>query len=185
MVRPGTFLEISPAGLGVHNLFLPLHVFRPLRAGDTALAGNPRSRDRSFGKGTFMKFAFDHVHLVCKDMQAMTEYFQRVFGAELERLDEDFHGAPNAILNLGGARMFVRGIRPGEKPGPSHPELIMGIDHFSFAMPDVAATVAWLKERGAEVLREPNAQGIGGRVTAFIRGPEDLRIELSERPAGG
>ena len=42
-------------------------------------------------------------------------------------------------------------------------------------------TAAGLKARGADFIREPAASGMGGRTTAFIRGPEDIRIELSER----
>ena len=57
----------------------------------------------------------------------------------------------------------------------------MGLDHFSLAVDDVAAAAAELKECGAEFIRDPGASGMGGRITVFIRGPEDIRIELSER----
>jgi catechol 2,3-dioxygenase-like lactoylglutathione lyase family enzyme len=57
----------------------------------------------------------------------------------------------------------------------------MGLDHFSLAVDDVTVASAGLKGRGAEFIREPGAVGMGGRTTAFIRGPEGIRIELSER----
>lgn len=76
---------------------------------------------------------------------------------------------------------FLRGLRPGEAPGLSAPDSIMGLDHFSLAVDDVASAAAGLMERGAEFIRSPAPSGMGGHTTAFIRGPEDIRIELSER----
>ena len=129
-----------------------------------------------------MDFAFDHVHIICRDLDAMVRYFERVFGARVASYDGSFHGAPNAVMELGRARLFLRGVRPGETPGSSSPEAVMGLDHFSLAVGDVAAAAAWLKERGADFIRASGPSGMGGRTTAYIRGPEDIRIELSERP---
>ena len=128
-----------------------------------------------------MDYAFDHVHIICEDLDAVAAYFRRVFGAEEVFRDEHFHGAPNAVLRLGGVRLFLRGVRPEESPAPSAADSIMGLDHFSLAVDDVAAAAAELEGRGAEFIREPGASGMGGRTTAYIRGPEDIRIELSER----
>ncbi|MBT3350715.1 MAG: VOC family protein [Nitrospinaceae bacterium] len=128
-----------------------------------------------------MDYSFDHVHIICKDFDKMTAYFERVFGAEEVYREDNFHGAPNAVMKLGSARFFLRGVRPEETLGVAAPDAIMGLDHFSLAVDDVHAAAAELKERGAEFIREPGASGMGGRTTAFIRGPEDIRIELSER----
>ncbi|MFP6869503.1 MAG: VOC family protein [Nitrospinota bacterium] len=128
-----------------------------------------------------MDYAFDHVHIICRDLGAMSAYFEKVFGAEEIYREDNFHGAPNAVMRLGSARFFLRGLRPGEAPGSSDSDSIMELDHFSLAVDDVAAAAAELKERGAEFIRDPGASGMGGRITAFFRGPEDIRIELSER----
>ncbi len=128
-----------------------------------------------------MDFAFDHVHLICRDPEAVAGYFERVFGGERILDDPSFHGAPNIVVRVGSAKLFVRGVRPGEKPGPASPDAVMGLDHFSFTVEDTRAAAAFVKARGAEFIREPAARGLGGRWTAFIRGPEDIRIELSQR----
>lgn len=128
-----------------------------------------------------MDYGFDHVHIICRDFAGMTAYFKRVFGAEEIYREDNFHGAPNAVMRLGSARFFLRGVRPEETPGAADPDAVMGLDHFSLAVDDVHAAAAELKGRGAEFIREPGASGMGGRTTAFIRGPEDIRIELSER----
>ncbi len=128
-----------------------------------------------------MDYAFDHVHIICEDLDAVAGWFRRVFGAEEVFRDEHFHGAPNAVLSLGAARLFLRGVRPEESPAPSAADSIMGLDHFSLAVDDVAAAAAELEARGADFIRRPAPSGMGGRTTAFIRGPENIRIELSER----
>ena len=111
----------------------------------------------------------------------MKDYFLNVFDGSLEFLDENFHGAPNAIVKVGEAKLFLRGVRPSESPGKNNPDSVMGVDHFSFSVEDVTDLSKSLKNKGAEFIREPAAVGMGGRVTAFIRGPEDIRIELSEK----
>ena len=57
----------------------------------------------------------------------------------------------------------------------------MGLDHFSFAVDDIHGLAAQMKAAGADFIRDPSPSGMGGRTTAYIRGPEDVRIELSER----
>lgn len=128
-----------------------------------------------------MDCTFDHVHIICEDLPVVEKYFAEVFEAEEVFRDDDFHGAPNVVLQVGGATLFLRGLRPGEEPGEADPDLIMGLDHFSFAVDDVKKTAAKLKARGADFIRDPGTSGMGGRATAFIRGPENIRIELSER----
>ncbi|MEE9274974.1 MAG: hypothetical protein V3V62_06685, partial [bacterium] len=84
-----------------------------------------------------MEFGYDHVHFVCRDVPAMAEYFERVFGAESLSFDPDLKGAPNAVLRLGPVRLFVRGVRPGESPDAAAPGLVEGLDHFGLAVEDV------------------------------------------------
>ena len=128
-----------------------------------------------------MTYTFDHVHIICEDLSAVEKYFTDVFEGEAVYRDENFHGAPNVVMQIGGATLFLRGVRPGEEPGGASPDSIMGVDHFSLAVDDAAGAAAGLKPRGAAFIREPAASGMGGRTTAFIRSPENIRIELSER----
>ena len=127
-----------------------------------------------------MKLSFDHVHIICDDVGKMKNFFLDFFDGILEFMDENFHGAPNAIVRVGEAKLFLRGVRPSENPGTNHPDSVMGVDHFSFSVEDVAELSKSLKSKGAEFIREPAPVGMGGRVTAFVRGPEDIRIDLSE-----
>lgn len=125
-----------------------------------------------------MDFDFDHVHLISTDVDAMVDYFERVFGAKRLSYDPDFKGAPSAAVGLGTMRVLVRGLRPGEVPDAVAPERVQGLDHFGIVVENVETAAAWLKDRGAEFSVNPTAGGVNGRMIAFVRGPENIEIEI-------
>lgn len=125
-----------------------------------------------------MDFDFDHVHLISTDVDAMVDYFERVFGAKRLSYNPDFKGAPSAVVGLGTMRVLVRGLRPGEAPDAVAPHRVQGLDHFGVVVEDVEKAAAWLKDRGAEFSVEPTAGGVNGRMIAFVRGPENIEIEI-------
>ena len=125
-----------------------------------------------------MEFGFDHVHFLVRDVRALSDYLERVFGLELAEYIESHKGAPYAIFRLGEGSLRIRGMREGDAPDAIAPSLVEGLDHVGFAVEDVGAAAAWLEGRGAEILQKPEPTGIGGRAIAFIRGPGNIRIEL-------
>jgi catechol 2,3-dioxygenase-like lactoylglutathione lyase family enzyme len=132
-----------------------------------------------------MEFGFDHVHFLVRDVRALVDYLERLFGLELIEYIEEHKGAPYAIFRLergprlgGGGSLRIRGMREGDAPDAIRPSLVEGLDHVGFATEDVGAAVAWLEARGAEILQKPEPTGIGGRAITFIRGPGNIRIEL-------
>ena len=125
-----------------------------------------------------MDFKFDHVHLVCGDVDAMVDFFERIFDAERMSYNPDFKGAASAVIRLGSMRVFVRGLRPGETPDAIAPARVQGLDHFGVGVDDVEEACAWLKARGAEFSLEPSPLGMGGRMIAFVHGPENIEIEI-------
>ena len=66
----------------------------------------------------------------------------------------------------------------GAAPAPSAP--YQGIDHFGFAVKNIDGICATLKEKGVRFTLEPYDIRPGTRI-AFIRGPENISIELLER----
>ena len=131
-----------------------------------------------------MDFDFDHVHLISGDVDAMVDYFERVFGARRLSYNPDFRGAPGAFIGLGSIRVGIRGIRPGETMDAVAPVRIQGLDHFGVVVDDVEETAEWLKGRGAEFSVEPMVIEGSGRTIAFVRGPENIEIELLGPVAG-
>lgn len=125
-----------------------------------------------------MEFQFDHVHLVCGDAEEMLSFFERVFGAERISYNTDFKGAPSGVLKVGSMRIFVRGLRGDEKPDAVAPTRVQGLDHFGIGVADVEAAAEWLKARGAEFSVEPYTGGMGGRMIAYVKGPENVDIEI-------
>tara|TARA_B110000014_G_C19773753_1_gene402557 strand:+ start:94 stop:483 length:390 start_codon:yes stop_codon:yes gene_type:complete len=128
-----------------------------------------------------MSFRLDHVHIVSNDVDVMSSFFQRLFLAKVLSYDEKLKGAPNTVLEFGGLRIFIRGVRPGEEPDASSPELVQGLDHFGLEVENVQESANILRSRGANFIVDPEASGVGGRMIAFISGPENVRIELCEK----
>jgi catechol 2,3-dioxygenase-like lactoylglutathione lyase family enzyme len=109
----------------------------------------------------------------------MAEYFHRVFDAKiLESVQSD--GRPRLDLDLDGLIIFIAPAAP-DADIPSAPrEPYLGLDHFGFRVDSVDETVAELKRRGADIADEPRTIRPGVRI-AFVRAPDDIRIELLER----
>ena len=63
-----------------------------------------------------MEFKFDHVHLICQDVDGMVDFFARIFDAKRISYNPDFKGSASAVILLGNMRIFVRGVRPGHEP---------------------------------------------------------------------
>ena len=129
---------------------------------------------------TPLEYQFNHIHVFCSDLAATERWFVEGIGAELvERRDS--RGTPASVLRLGGAQILLRGAREGENlalAGARH----FGTDHFGLEVADVDATVAELKRRGVFVEVEPWDFRPGLRI-AFVKGPDDVRIELVQPTA--
>jgi len=120
--------------------------------------------------------SFDHIHLRCSSPEATALWFEAMLGAEIIRSMQQ--GAPRFDLKLGGINIFLLPEGQGAAPSPSAPHL--GIDHFGFAVTGLDAYIADLKAKGVTVTMEPNTPRPGIRI-AFIRGPENISIEILER----
>ena len=125
-----------------------------------------------------MDFKFDHVHFVCRDVDAMVDFFERIFDAKRISYNPDFNGAASAVILLGSMRIFVRGIRADETPDAVAPDRVQGLDHFGIGVDDVEEAAKWLKARGAVFSVEPVRRGMGGRMISYIRAPENIDIEI-------
>ena len=118
-----------------------------------------------------MGLSFDHAHIICKDLGKMVAFFEDIFSGEVIYQEENFHGAPNAVVRVGEGRLFLRGVRPGESIGENHPEAVMGLDHFSFAVDDIHGLAAQMKEAGADFIRDPSPSGMGAERRPTSGGP--------------
>lgn len=126
------------------------------------------------------QFQYDHMHLRSPDPDATAKFYETMFGAEVLR-SKQADGSERVDLDLCGARVFIAPVRDGAAaPAPSAPYL--GLEHLGLAVSGIDAAVAELKAKGAEFTLEPTTIRPGVRI-AFLRGPQNVSIELVDRSA--
>lgn len=126
-------------------------------------------------------FAFDHVHVVCDDIEILSTFLCDVIGAE-----EIARRGPydNWAFSLQGVQIFVRQHRPDEELQPDTVQRA-GLDHIGLRVSDVDRTVRELESKGCILTRGPE-QILPDLRIAFLLVPGGLLIEVLRRglPAG-
>ena len=118
---------------------------------------------------------FDHIHLVCKDLEKAAEFYKNVFGAaEVERTV--VLEAPTIRMDLNGTVINLRGMRSAER------ELYttLGLSHYGIEVDDIEKMVQEMKNQGIPFIVEPSEIRPGLKI-AFFRGPSGELIELLEK----
>jgi lactoylglutathione lyase len=124
-------------------------------------------------------YVYDHIHLRTRDPKGMAEYFHKVFDAKIiESVQSD--GTPRVDLDIDGLIVFIAPVSADADIAASPKDAHLGLDHFGFRVESVDETVAELKGRGADIIDGPRTIRPGVRI-AFVRAPDDIRIELLER----
>ena len=124
------------------------------------------------------RFTYDHIHLRSPDPEATAAFYATMFGAEILRSEQN--GATRIDLKLGGTDIFIAAVQPGGAVAPAPSSPYQGLDHFGLSVMGIDAVVAELKAKGAEFTMDPTTIRPGVRI-AFLRGPENVAIELLER----
>ncbi|HYZ33425.1 MAG TPA: VOC family protein [Crenalkalicoccus sp.] len=124
------------------------------------------------------RFGFDHIHLRSPDPEATAAWYERMFGAEVIRSVQQ--GQPRIDLRLGGQNIFVAQVPPDGSVAAPPMSPYQGLDHFGLLVDDIDAAAAELRAKGVSFFVEPREARPGLRI-AFLRGPENVCIELLER----
>jgi methylmalonyl-CoA/ethylmalonyl-CoA epimerase len=129
--------------------------------------------------------ALDHVAVAVTDLDEALAHYRDVWGlvpGHVERVADQ--GVDEAMLELPGSSLQL--IAPSspdssvaaflDKRGP-------GLHHLAYAVTDLEATLAHLRERGVALIDEHPREGGGGARIAFIhpRANGGLLVELVER----
>jgi lactoylglutathione lyase len=125
-------------------------------------------------------FRYDHVHLRSPDPEATARYYEKMFGAEILRSVQS-DGRERIDLDLCGLTVFIAKVDPAQVGAPPEPPF-QGLEHLGLSVSSIDEAVAELKAKGAEFTRGPTTIRPGVRI-AFIRGPQNVHIELLERNA--
>ncbi len=128
-------------------------------------------------------YTYDHIHVRTKDPEGMANFFETMFNAKVLRLIQS-DGAPRVDLDVNGLAIFIASVAPEEHIDLSPRDPHLGLDHFGFRVDDIDGAVEDLRSKGAEIYTEPRTIRPGVRI-AFVRGPDDVRIELLQRDGSG
>lgn len=128
--------------------------------------------------GPMTSFTFDHIHLRSPDPEATASYYEKMFGATVMRSTQN--GKPRVDLDLCGQKVFIARVEPKDEVGTPPKSPYLGLDHIGFTVSGIDDIVAELKVKGANFTMEPTTIRPGVRI-AFLRGPQDVTVELVDR----
>ena len=121
---------------------------------------------------------WDHVHILCGDVDAAVKFFADHFrGKEISR--QQLRGLPMVRMDVMGLDIAFLGADPQSPmllPGKGY----RGLDHMGFKVDDLDRTLEELKAKGVTLNAAPGVTAAGIKY-GFINGPEGIRIELIER----
>lgn len=130
---------------------------------------------------------WDHVHLISRDPRAAAAWYCDMLGGEVTSIQEDLRGALQIDVRVGGQKVVIRGIRPGEQPHTPRPiehftgyssHNAQGIDHFGLIYRgDLRAFCEQLKSRGVQMAVEP-WEFKPGLMLCYLAAPDGVSIEL-------
>lgn len=125
------------------------------------------------------EFTYDHVHLRSPDPDATAAYYERMFGAKVIKSVMS-NGIERTDMNLGGVTIFIAQTPPDADLSEKADGSYVGLDHLGLRVKNIDTVCDELKAKGAEFTVEPKTIRPGVRI-AFVRGPQNVLIELLDR----
>ncbi len=121
---------------------------------------------------------FDHVHLVSPEPLKTAEFYEKMFGARRDNIQELADGRILVSLVVNGAIIRVsnpktRPLVPATLPGGC------GLEHFGLRTDNLAAAVEELKAEGIKFVQDITVLPSGVKLSFFLS-PEDVLVELLE-----
>lgn len=127
-----------------------------------------------------MGYEFNHVHLKAPEPRKTAEWYAEAF---------DFTIVSDIVRPYGdlfvvtktpdGVTVNISGARTAEDMGDGDANVHWGLEHIGITIDDLDAELERLTAMGAEIKEGPIDVPNGPKI-AFIRGPDDTRIELLE-----
>ena len=129
-----------------------------------------------------MEYEINHVHIRSADPHASASWYEKYFNAEIVSDREVMPGTITIGMKMGGeTRLNISSKPAGSSDERSSAELNrLGLEHFGFAVQDLAGELDRLVKAGVRVVL-PDTEVVGGTHLAYIEGPDDVLIELVQR----
>jgi catechol 2,3-dioxygenase-like lactoylglutathione lyase family enzyme len=131
-----------------------------------------------------MPFRINHIHLKAPDPRKTAEWYEKAFAFKIVSDETRVFGDRfiRCLSEDGGMAVNISGARTNEKLGPGDASAHHGIEHFGFDSEDLEADIHRLEGLGARLLEGPIEIPNGPRI-AFVKAPDDVRVELIQRRA--
>ena len=135
-----------------------------------------------------MAFRINHIHLKSPDPRKTAEWYVGAFNFKIVGDETRVFGDRfiRCTSEDGGMAVNISGARTSEKLGAGDASAHHGLEHFGFDSENLEADIKRLEGLGARLLEGPIQNPNGSRV-AFLRAPDDTRVELVQaaKIAGG
>jgi catechol 2,3-dioxygenase-like lactoylglutathione lyase family enzyme len=130
-----------------------------------------------------MAYAINHVHIRSADPHASASWYEKYFGAKIISEREVMPGTITISMEVGGPVRLNVSFKP---EGTSDERAVaklnrLGLEHFGFDVEDLEAELDRLERAGIRIVL-PLTEVVGGTRLAYIEGPDDVLIELVQRP---
>ena len=125
----------------------------------------------------------DHVHLRAPDPGKTLDWYLKAFNFTVEReVKRPGWGRAIRCQTVDGATIIISAPRDGQQPGRGDAGAHWGLEHYGIKIDDMDAEVKRLTGMGAELVDGPIDVPGGPRI-AFIKAPDDVRIEILQHTA--
>ncbi len=130
-----------------------------------------------------MAYAINHVHIRAADPHQSAAWYEKFFGAKLVSEREVMPGTITLGMEVGGpCRLNISSKPAGSSDERAVAKLNrLGLEHFGFDVEDLEAEIKKFEEANIRIVL-PLTEVTGGTRLAYIEGPDDVLIELVQRP---
>src|SRR4051812_6337709 len=144
-------------------------------------AGSGRAHDVTWERT--MPYRINHIHLKSPDPKKTADWYVKAFNFKI--VGDTTRDFGDRFIRCqsedGGMAVNISGARTGETLGPGDANPHHGLEHFGLDTDDIDAEIARLEGLGATRLDGPIQMPNGGKI-AFIKAPDDVRLELIQAP---
>jgi glyoxylase I family protein len=120
-----------------------------------------------------------HVALTVRDLDASTQWYERVLGWRvLARLDETQAGSPRVLLYDPASLFAVALCRPADVADEPFDHRRTGLDHLALRVADRAALDAWLAHLDAYGVDHSPVRDAGIGCLVSFEDPDGIQLEL-------
>jgi catechol 2,3-dioxygenase-like lactoylglutathione lyase family enzyme len=133
-----------------------------------------------------MPYKINHIHLKAPDPRKTADWYTKAFNFKIVSDETRVFGDRFVRCQTedGGMMVNISGARTGETLGGGDASAHHGLEHFGFDSTGLEADITRLEGLGARLLEGPIQIPNGPRI-CFMWAPDDVRVELIERPKKG